>query len=34
MIRAVTSIERQYVRVVIVWVVVLAALYTFQEIFS
>jgi hypothetical protein len=30
----VTRIERHYVRVVIVWVVVLAALYAFQEVFS
>jgi len=30
----VTRIERHYVRVVIVWVAVLAALYAFQEIFS
>jgi len=30
----VTHIQRQYVRVVIVWVCVLAALYIFQELFS
>jgi hypothetical protein len=30
----VTSIERHYVRVVVVWVAVLAALYAFQEFFS
>ena len=30
----VTHIERQYVRVLIVWVSVLAALYVFQELFS
>ena len=30
----VTHIQRQYVRVVIVWVGVLAALYIFQELFS
>jgi hypothetical protein len=30
----VTRIERSYVRVVAVWVVVLAALYAFQELFS
>jgi hypothetical protein len=30
----VTRIERSYVRVLIIWVAVLVALYTFQEIFS
>jgi len=30
----VTHIQRQYVRVLIVWVGVLAALYFFQELFS
>jgi len=30
----VTRIERQYVRVLIVWVSVLVALYAFQELFS
>jgi hypothetical protein len=30
----VTQIQRQYVRVVIVWVGVLVALYIFQELFS
>jgi hypothetical protein len=30
----VTAIERKYVRVVIVWAAVLAALYSFQEIFT
>jgi len=30
----VTRIEQHYVRVVIVWVAVLAALYAFQEMFS
>jgi len=30
----VTRIERHYVRVIIVWVAVLAALYAFQEMFS
>jgi len=30
----VTRIQRQYVRVLIVWVGVLAALYAFQELFS
>jgi hypothetical protein len=30
----VTSVERHYVRVVIVWAAVLAALYSFQELFS
>jgi len=30
----VTRIERHYVGVVIVWVVVLAALYVVQELFS
>ena len=29
-----THIQRQYVRVLIVWVGVLAALYAFQELFS
>ena len=29
-----THIQRQYVRVFIVWVSVLAALYIFQELFS
>ena len=29
-----TRIQRQYVRVLIVWVGVLAALYAFQELFS
>ena len=29
-----THIQRQYVRVFIVWVGVLAALYLFQELFS
>ena len=29
-----TSVERHYVRVLVVWVAVLAALYAFQEIFS
>ena len=29
-----TQIQRQYVRVVIVWVGVLVALYIFQELFS
>ncbi len=29
-----THIQRQYVRVLIVWVGVLAALYVFQELFS
>jgi hypothetical protein len=30
----VTHMERQYVRVIVVWVGVLAALYIFQELFS
>jgi len=30
----VTDIQRQYVRVFVVWVCVLAALYIFQELFS
>jgi hypothetical protein len=30
----VTRIERSYVRVLIIWVAVLVALYTFQEILS
>jgi hypothetical protein len=30
----VTAIERHYVRVVIIWVGVLTALYAFQELFS
>jgi hypothetical protein len=30
----VTDIERHYVRVVLVWVGVLAALFAFQELFS
>jgi hypothetical protein len=30
----VTAIERHYIRVVVVWALVLAALYAFQEIFS
>jgi hypothetical protein len=30
----VTSVERHYVRVLVVWAAVLAALYAFQEIFS
>jgi hypothetical protein len=30
----VTHIQRQYVRVLIVWAGVLAALYVFQELFS
>jgi hypothetical protein len=29
-----TRIERHYVRVLIVWAAVLAALFTFQELFS
>ena len=29
-----THIQRQYIRVLIVWVGVLAALYIFQELFS
>jgi hypothetical protein len=31
---AVTRIERHYVRVLIVWVTVLVALFAFQEFFS
>jgi hypothetical protein len=30
----VTRVERSYVRVLLVWVVVLVALYAFQELFS
>jgi hypothetical protein len=30
----VTRIERSYLRVLIIWVVVLAALFAFQELFS
>jgi hypothetical protein len=30
----VTPVARQYVRVVVVWVAVLVALYLFQELFS
>jgi hypothetical protein len=30
----VTRIQRQYIRVLVVWVGVLAALYAFQEFFS
>jgi hypothetical protein len=30
----VTAIQRQYVQVVVVWVVVLVALYAFQEYFT
>jgi len=30
----VTGVRRGYVRVLIIWVVVLAALYAFQELFS
>jgi hypothetical protein len=30
----VTGVERTYVRVLVVWAVVLAALYAFQEYFS
>jgi len=30
----VTTVERHYLRVVIVWVAVLAALYVVQEVFS
>jgi hypothetical protein len=30
----VTRIERHYVRVIVVWAGVLAALYAFQELFS
>jgi len=30
----VSDVRRSYVRVVILWVVVLAALYAFQELFS
>jgi len=30
----VTPVERHYVRVLIVWAAVLAALYAFQEVFS
>ena len=29
-----TAVERSYVRVLVTWVVVLAALYAFQEYFS
>jgi len=29
-----TAVERSYVRVLVTWVVVLAALYSFQEYFS
>lgn len=29
-----TRIERHYVRVLVVWVAVLAALFAFQELFS
>ena len=29
-----THIQRQYIRVLVVWVGVLAALYIFQELFS
>ena len=32
--QSVTHIQRQYVRVLVVWVGVLAALYIFQELFS
>jgi hypothetical protein len=31
---AVTSMERNYVRVLVVWVAVLCALYAFQQYFS
>jgi hypothetical protein len=31
---SVTRIQRQYIRVLVVWVGVLAALYAFQEFFS
>jgi hypothetical protein len=31
---SVTHIQRQYVRVLVVWVSVLVALYIFQELFS
>jgi hypothetical protein len=31
---SVTRIQRQYVRVIVLWVGVLAALYAFQELFS
>jgi len=30
----VTRLERQYIRVLVVWVGVLTALYIFQELFS
>jgi hypothetical protein len=30
----VTDIRRSYIRVLVVWVVTLAALYIFQELFS
>jgi len=30
----VSDIRRSYVRVIVVWVIVLLALYTFQEVFS
>jgi hypothetical protein len=30
----VTHVQRHYVRVLVVWAVVLAALYVFQELFS
>jgi len=29
-----TRIERSYIRVIVVWVITLAALYAFQEYFS
>jgi hypothetical protein len=33
-VRAMSNMRRSYVRVLVIWIVVLAALYAFQEYFS